>query len=179
MGQLNFFMTNNEIVELISSLILSGDYIVFEGKFFRGEIPNPFHGEGDISKSKNLVIWVRNSIYYPKCTSIGSEKMTGNFLFDVYKDPVIEFDLGQSNDKLLSPGRLFYKTGWIENEELRQKHTKFTNKVVRTFKKHLFTNPSLSPFYISQGIKELLKDGYELELGRGGMRLGEVDLNYT
>ena len=179
MGQLNFFMTNEEIVNEINQLLISESYTVFKGRFFDSETPESINNFANLNETKKLTIWVNNNKYKPKCSSKGGGKMMGKFLFDCFKDPIIEFDLGITSDNLLSPSRLFYKTGWVDDKELRQIHIKLTNKLVRTFKKRLTTAHHLKPFYISESIINLLNDNYELELGQGGMRVNKNTINGT
>jgi len=76
---------------------------------------------------------------------------------------------------LLSPSRLFYKTGWVIDDELRDIHTKTTNKLIRTIKKKLITTEKIKPFYITNDIIAHLKNGFYLELGQGGIRLNKID----
>jgi hypothetical protein len=131
----------------------------------------------NVDKIDKVIIWVKNKQSEPKCSSKGAGEMTGKFLFDIYKDPIIELDLGRTNDNIISASRLFYKTGWIADEELREVHTKSTNKIVRTFTKKLTTTEKLKPFYISQDTIKRLDEGYEVELGTRGMKVSKLNLS--
>jgi len=179
MGQLNFFMTKDEIVTEIKLLLLSNNYTLFDKTFFDSEIPESISDTEKLNDVDKITIWINNAKYQPKCSSRGAGKMTGKFLFDYYKDPIIEFDLGKTAGKLFSPSRLFYKTGWLEDKDLRELHTKSTNKLVRTFKKKLTTTNRLKPFYISESVIKHLSNDYELELGDGGMRVNKQNINST
>ena len=179
MGQLNFFMTEDEIVEEVNQLLLSNNFIIFDKAFFNHEIPEPLSGLANANQISRFIIWIKNSNSDPKCSSKGKGDFSGKFLFDMYKDPIIELDFGHTVDNVISASRLYYKTGWITNEDLREVHIKSTNKIVKFFKKKLTTTNRLKPFYISQDIIALLDRGHELELGTGGMRVTKLNLNGT
>lgn len=179
MSQLNFFMTKDELLNEINQLLNSDDYILFDKTFFDSESPERINQITNIDSLNRIIIWVKNDNRLPTCSSKGLGQMEGKFLFDIYKDPIIELDIGKTAQKLFSPSRLFYKAGWIENKELRELHTKFANKLVRTFKKKLVTTSRLKPFYITESVANYLTSDYELELGEGGMRVTKHDLNGT
>jgi len=50
-------------------------------------------------------------------------------------------------------------------------------KIQRVFSKGLI--PISSPFKISKGIEKLLLEGYEIELGEGGMKINKDALEGT
>ncbi len=179
MGQLNFFMTKDEIVSEIKQLFISDDYILFDRTFFDSQIPEAISEIKNIDSVDRITIWIKNNKRLPSCSLKGEGQMSGKFLFDNYKDPIIEFDLGKTANKLFSPSRLFYKIGWLEDGELRALHTKLTNKLVRTFKKKLTTTSRLKPFYITESVVKHLANDYELELGEGGMRVNKHNINGT
>ncbi|MGK2863758.1 MAG: hypothetical protein ACSLE0_17630 [Chitinophagaceae bacterium] len=172
-------MTKEEIADELNQLIFSDSYILFDRTFFNSEVPVPISTIEELSETDRITIWINNNKFAPKCSSKGAGKMTGKFLFDYYKDPVIEFDLGKITSNLVSPSRLFYKTGWVDDKELREIHIKSANRIVRTFKKKLITTQRLKPFYISHSIISLLNKNYELELGEGGTRVTKLTLNGT
>jgi hypothetical protein len=173
MGQLNFFITRDEIKRKIDQLLISKEYLLFNEYFFDSRFPEPVTSTTGLDKTEEMIIWINHSVK-PKCSLKGEAEMKGKFLFDLYKDPVIELDLGKIKGKLISPGRLYYKSGRIEKEDLRKLHGKLTNRLIRTFKKNLKTTTKLKPFYVSEGIIALLNKGYELELGEGGMRINKI-----
>ncbi len=172
-------MTRDEIESEIKQLLISDDYILFDKTFFDSENPEAICEIKNIDSVDRIIIWIKNNKTLPSCSLKGEGKMSGKFLFDNYKDPIIEFDLGKTVDKLFSPSRLFYKTGWLEDKELRELHTKLTNKLVRTFKKKLTTTSRLKPFYVTESIVKHLTSDYELELGEGGMRVNKHNINGT
>jgi hypothetical protein len=179
MGQLNFFMTENEIVHEVNQLILSNNFTIFDKSFFDDEIPKSISSITNANQISRFIIWVNNSNSEPKCSSNAAGDFKGKFLFNIYKDPIIELDFGHAVDNVIPASRLYYKTGWIENEGLRDVHTKSTNRIARTFKKKLTTTKRLKPFYISQDIIKRLEEGFEVELGTGGMRVSKLELNGT
>lgn len=177
MGQLNFFMTHDEILNEVKQLIDSDTFLLFNEAYFNTETPFPITESSEIENSKRLIIWIKNEITQPKCSGKGVGNYCDKFLFDYYYDPIIEFDIEQIKGNLISASRLFYKTGWITDNELRVYHTKQTNKIIRQFKKRLQTFEKLKPFYISNGVIDLLDKGYEIELGDGGLRLNNRTYN--
>ena len=179
MGQINFFMTEAEIVNQINELLLSNNFTLFNKTFFDSQIPESISQIDNLDNIDRITIWINNNKYQPKCSSCGAGNFVNNFLFDTYKDPIIELDLGKQTKNILSPCRLFYKTGWIIDEYVRGIHIKATTKLVRTFKKGLTTIIRLKPFYISESIINLLDKDYELELGEGGMRVTKLTINGT
>ena len=106
---------------------------------------------------------------------MGQGEYLNYYTFDYFKDPVIEFTGCIFSDNLISPGRLYYKSGWIENDNLRTKHKKQAQKLLKLFSKNL--SVISSPFSVSLGIRELLNNGFELELGKGGMRITKQNMN--
>lgn len=179
MGQLNFFMTKDEIDKEVEELIISELFLVFNGSFFNSKHPIPMNSSTEIGDSKRLIIWIKNKITQPKCSNNGAGNYIDKFLFDYYFDPIIEFDIEPSIDNLISPNRLFYKTGWITDKVLREIHAKETNKLVRRIKKKLVASEKTKPFYISKGTIELLNKGFELELGPGGRKINKQIINST
>ena len=173
MSQLNFFMTKEEIMTRLKGLLSNGEYLVFKGVFFDNQKPIPVLNIDELENFNDLIIWINNDICDPICTENGKGNYEGKFLFDYYKQPIIEFENCIINDKLISPGRLFFKSGWIENSELRKLHTKKANKMVRQFNLNLIDISK--PFKISSDIKEMIFNGYEIELGISGSRLNEKD----
>ena len=169
MSQLNFFFTDHELKERLQSFLSSGDYTIFSGRFFQTETPHQINNIEDLNCFDNLTIWVNNAFCKPICTHKGQGVYCNDFLFDNYRDPIIELDNCKFSDKLISPGRLFFKSGWIENKELVLLHKKMASKLVRVFKKHLVNFSS--PFMVSSGITELMEKGFEVELGEGGKRI--------
>ena len=171
MSQLNFFFTDNEIKERLQYILSTGDYTIFVGRFFMTETPNQINNICDLNRFDSLTIWVNNEFCEPICTHKGQGVYSNDFLFDNYKDPIIELDNCKLTDKLITAGRLYFKSGWIANTELNQLHKKMANKLVRFFKKDLVSISS--PFMISSEIEELIEKGFEIELGVGGKRINK------
>jgi hypothetical protein len=179
MGQLNFFMTQEEIYKEVKHLIDSDSFLLFDGFSSISEIPIPITEPNHIENFQQLIIWIKNTIIQPKCSQKGKGEYSNHFLFDYYYDPIIEFEIERIQDNLISPSRLFYKTGWIKNRELRECHAKQTNKIIRQFKKGLHIFENTKPFYVSNGVIDLLDQNYEIELGNGGLRLNKTDMTHV
>ena len=175
MSQLNFFFTDYELRERLQSILSSGDYKIFIGRFFKTDIPKQVNNISDLNRFDSLTIWVNNEFCEPICTHKGQGVYNNDFLFDIYKDPIIELDNCKLTDKLMTAGRLYFKSGWIENAELNQLHKKLANKLIRFFKKDLVTISS--PFMISSEIAEIIEKGFEIELGEGGKRINKENKN--
>jgi len=135
MSQLNFLFTDHELKKRLQSILSSGDYTIFVGRFFKTETPNQIKNIEDLKCFDNLTIWINNAFCKPICIHKGQGVYCNDFLFDNHRDPIIELDNCKFSDKLITPGRLYFKSGWIENKELDQLHKKMANKLVRILKK--------------------------------------------
>ena len=175
MSQLNFFITDNELRDKLKLALQTGDYKIFVGRYFRTNNPIHIYDIDKINDFASLTIWVNNEIVDSICSQKGQGNYADYFLFDYYHDPIIEFDNCKFSNGLISPGRLFYKNGWIKNNELNLIHKKMASKLVRIINKDL-VNVS-SPFKISAGVKSLIQSGFEIELGEGGLRLNKKNIN--
>lgn len=175
MSQLNFFLTDTELRDKLRLAHQTGDYKIFVGRFFKTNNPIQVSDIDELCDFDSLTIWVNNKFVESICSLKGQCDYTDYFLFDYYYNPIIELDNCRFSNGLISPGRLFYKTGWIKNNELNLIHKKMASKLVRIFNKDLI-NVS-SPFKISAGVEKLIQDGYEIELGEGGLRLNKENIN--
>jgi hypothetical protein len=127
MSQLNFFLTQDEIQERLNILLLSDEFLVFNGKFFESQNPLPIHKLSELKIFESLTIWVTNKFLTPICSQKGTRDYLNTYLFDTINDPIIELDNCTMFDMRMSPGRLFFKTGWIKNIDLRLLHKKRAN----------------------------------------------------
>lgn len=175
MSQLNFFLTTDEMNERLNELILKEDFQIFNGSLFDTQKPIPVSDVAQLKDFSRAIIWVNNKYELPLCSSKGLGDFENKFLFDYLKQPIIEIDNCKVVKKLISPGRVYYKAGWIDNAELRQLHKRMAEKVKKHFNKGLL--PLSSSFKFSDGIKNLLSKGYELELGQGGKKINRPNIN--
>lgn len=175
MSQLNFFSTQDEILSKVNTILCSGEFIVFNGTAFNTRTPEPVSELSQVTGFKNLTLWIKNSHRNPLCSSIGSGELAGKFLFDHYKDPVIEIENCSYRDNLVSPGRVYFKAGWVEEEELRKLHQKLGNKVFRVFDKDSLRVEKL--WRVSPEVKSWVSQGVELELGINGKRVTKENLS--
>lgn len=175
MSQLNFFLTDNELRDKLIFAQQTGDYKIFIGRFFKNINPIEINNVDELIELDSLTIWVNNSFVEPICSQKGQGDFEDYVLFDYYYDPIIELENCKFSNGLISPGRLFYKTGWIKNNELSLIHKKMASKLVRIFNKDLI-NVS-SPFKISTVVNKLMQEGFEIELGEGGLRLNKENIN--
>jgi hypothetical protein len=95
-------------------------------------------------------------------------------MFDYYKDPIIQFTDCKRTPTLISPGRIFYKAGWVEHEALRQKHKNWGIRVSRLIDKRLYKLNSI--WRISDDVKDWVAKGGNLELGPGGRVVNKDNL---
>lgn len=175
MSQLNFFLTDDEIKQRLNELILTDDFQIFNGPCFDTPKPVPVSDVIQLKGFSRVIVWVNNEYEIPLCSSKGLGDFEGKFLFDHFKQPIIEINSCKIVKKLISPGRVYYRAGWIDNAELRSLHKRMAEKVRRHFNKGLL--PLFSPFKFSDGIKSLLFKGYELELGRAGKKISQAQIN--
>lgn len=179
MGQLNFFMTQDEIRTQIKELIASDLYLLFNGAFFDSEQPTPLKDSNINLDMGRIIIWIINPTIAPICSTKGTGNYSDKFLFDYFLDPIIEFDIETPKDNLMTPSRLYFKTGWVKDKLVRDIHVKAANKIVRAFKQKLMTLQEIKPFYISKGTIEFLDNGFEIELGPRGKRIDKKIINGT
>jgi hypothetical protein len=163
--------------EKLKELMVSGQFQIFEGSFFDIPSPVPLVTKDQLKEFKRIIIWVTNQYRHASCSGKGRGNFENKYLFDYYKDPIIELENCKISNRVISPGRIFYKAGWIDNADLRQLHEKAANKVRRLFNKGL--SPLSPPFKISDGVKKLLLKGYEIELGEGGKKINQNNINGT
>ena len=175
MSQLNFFLTQDEVLERLVPIFLSEDFLIFNGRFFDKTNPTSISKIDDILKFDILTIWVKNNIALPTCNCKGRGDFEGLFLFDMYFDPIVEISNCATHDGRMVPGRLYYKTGWIKSPDLRELHRQSASKIVRVFRKNL---KPVSNFNISNSVIKLIKDdGHEIELGDKGKIINKNNLN--
>lgn len=169
MSQLNFFITETELFEKLTEAQSQCNISIFGGRFFERIHPEPVPDIAAATALQNLIIWSNSNFGIPTCSRKGLGKNEGLYLFDYHFDPIIEITVCAINDKLLSPGRIFYKNGWIKHPDLDQLHTSVCRKIRRIFAKELC---DLSPpFKFSKNVKNMMSNGFRVELGVGGMQL--------
>lgn len=171
MSQLNFFFSKKDLQERVLSIIESKEVEVFIGAFHDTDTPRSIRSVKEIGEFDRLVLWLKNEVKEPRCTSTGSGEMEGKFLFDYLRDPIIEIDNTTVSNNLMSPGRMFYKSGWIENEELRKKHKIWANRIYKLFDTN--TLKINKTWRVSKSVEEWINKGGKIELGRGGVVLSK------
>ena len=135
-------MTAPELYDRLTETKRQCRISVFEGPFFEKPSPQPVSDITEGLASQNLIIWSNNDFRVPTCSAEGSGKYEGLFLFSDCYDPIIEITVCAITDKLISPGRVFYKNGWIKDAALDKFHTSVCKKILRIFAKGLY---DLSP----------------------------------
>ncbi len=118
-----------------------------------------------------MIFWLKNEIKTPTCYPIDN----GLFMFDEYKDPIIEFSDCKRSPSLISPGRIFYKAGWITDETLRKKHENWARRVSKIFNKNQKIVNKI--WRISDPVIDWVNPDGNLELGRNGFRINKGNLN--
>lgn len=175
MSQLNFFLFNDDILLRLESLIKKGEVELFRGRFFENEFPDPVIDINEVRDISQLTFWFKNVVKKPKCYLITHGVNDGLFTFDYYKDPIMHFSDCIRTPNLISPGRIFYKAGWIEDAQLRKNHEKWTKRVSRLFDKDLM---KIDGFWrISNSVINWVNSERCLELGTGGFRINKENLN--
>lgn len=158
----------------ISKIIRTGDFFLFKGFFSSSSIPINITDYNQLDNWDRAILWVKNSIKQPLCLNSGLGEYSDKYCFDIYSDPIIEIQNCAYSSLLISPGRIYYKSGWIENDDLRHLHRRKAQKIVRIFEKDL--NVISRPFKVTPEIKEWVHRGYELELGQGGRRINSQNI---
>jgi hypothetical protein len=167
MSQLNFFITRDETISILNALIDTNEVEVFIKGSFENERPEPITKINTSIESGYFTIWLKNEFREPKGLKMNHGVDKDRFIFNYYKDPIIQFTDCKRTSSLISSGRIFYKAGWIEHDELRKKHKNWTAKISRLIDKRL--NKLNNLWRISDDIKDWVTKGGTLELGPGGM----------
>jgi len=173
MSQSNFFISNDEVRTILLHLLKTNDVLIFNGRFFNNEYPEHINDINEITDLKELTFWLKNDSIMPKGIYISEGELIGKFHFDNYIDPIIEFTNCVWTERLISPGRIFYKAGWIKNERLKDQHIKWALRVSKLFNKGL---KKYDLWRISSSVERWVLQGGLLELGKGGRRIGKEDL---
>ncbi len=176
MSQLNFFFSKEEILDKIEAIMSSKEVAIFNGLFHDTESPKPTGKIKELGEFTKLVLWLRNDVKEPKCSGNGRGIMEGKYFFDILKDPIIEINNIKFSNGLMSPGRIFYKTGWFENEDLNRKHKRWANRVYKLFDKD--TLKVYKTWRVSKAVKEWIDAGGTIELGSNGMVLDKERIKY-
>lgn len=174
MSQSNFFLSPDESRAILLGIIQSNKVLIFEGIYFEVEYPIPVDDINELINAENLVFWLKNDFVQPRAICSGRGNLEGNFLFNYYRDPIIEFNNCIWREEIISPGRIFYKAGWIENEQLRKLHKNWTARVSKLFSKS--QKKIYGTWQISPSIEDWVLQGGLLELGPGGKLVGKEDI---
>ena len=176
MSQVNFFLFADEVLMRLNNLIKTEEVDIFQGRYFDKEFPDSVRDISEITNLSELIFWFRNDTKQPKCRLISNDGIyNGSFSFDYYKDPIIQFSDCNRTPNIISPGRIFYKAGWIEEAQLRKDHEKWARRVSRLFDKDLL---KINGFWrISSSVIKWVHNEGCLELGTGGFRINKENLN--
>lgn len=175
MSQLTFFITRDETISILNTLIDTGEINIFIGGSFEQEKPEPIIKLTTLIDSDCFTLWLKNDFKEAKGIKMTQGHNKNRFVFDYYRDPIIEFTDCKRTPSLISPGRIFYKAGWIEHDALREKHKNWGKNVSRLIDKRL--NKLNSIWRISDGVKDWVEKGGNLELGSGGMIINKDNLS--
>jgi len=175
MSQLNFFLTQDEIAFKIEAIIAMDSFAMFNGKAFTTSTPEPITDVIQTKGFQSLILWVKNGSKIPLASIKGTCALAGNFLFDYLKDPIIEIENCRYVNGLFTPGRIYFKAGWIEDEALRSIHQKAGNKLLRLFDTK--TIKVRKVWRVSPNVKKLVMQGSELELGSNGFRISKANID--
>ncbi|WDF76948.1 hypothetical protein PQ469_23985 [Mucilaginibacter sp. KACC 22773] len=174
MSQLNFFITRDETISILNALIDTCEVDVFIGGAFEQEKPAPVSKITTLIDADYFTLWLKNEFREPKGFKLNHGDNKDRFIFDYYKDPIMQFADCKRTPALISPGRIFYKAGWVEHDELRQKHKNWGIRVSRLIDKRLHKLNSI--WRISDDVKDWVVNGGNLELGPGGMIINKYNL---
>ena len=175
MSQINFFFSPEDILSILNKLFQSNEIEIFQGGFFKKQIPDHVQSIDDIKEFEELTFWLKNDKRQPVCHPVDRGINEGLFVFDYYRDPIIEFSDCSRKSATISPGRIFYKAGWIVDEDLRKEHEKWAKRVSRVFDKKA---KKIDRFWrISDSVINWVNNNGSLELGRGGLLLNKENLS--
>jgi hypothetical protein len=166
MSQLNFFITRDETIGILNALIDTGEVDVFIGGAFEQEKPVPVSKITTSIDADYFTLWLKNEFREAKGVKMNHGFNKDQYVFNNYRDPIIQFTDCKRTSSLISPGRIFYKAGWVEHEALRQKHKNWGIRVSRLIDKRLHKLNSI--WRISDNVKDWVINGGNLELGPGG-----------
>ncbi|WP_266204502.1 hypothetical protein [Pontibacter kalidii] len=169
MSQLNFFFDKKDIQKKVLAIIALNEAEVFRGSFYETDAPRPIGSIEELGEFESLVLWLRNGFREPKCSSKGSGEIERKYLFDYMKDPIIVIDNSTVSNNLMAPSRIYYKSGWVKNEELRKKHKDWATRIYKLFDKD--TLKIKKTWRVSKSVEDWINSGGEIELGRGGLVL--------
>lgn len=174
MSQLNFFITRDETISILNALIDTGEVDIFIGGAFEQEKPAPVSKITTSIDYDYFTLWLKNEFREARGVKMEHGLNKGRFIFDYYKGPIIQFSDCKRTSSLISPGRIFYKAGWVEHDELRQKHKNWGIRVLRLIDKRL--HKLNSTWRISEDVKDWVVNGGNLELGPGGKVVNKDNL---
>jgi hypothetical protein len=175
MSQLNFFLTQDEIASKIEAIIALDSFAMFNGKVFTTSTPEPITDVIQTKGFQSLILWVKNGSKIPLASIKGTGALAGNFLFDYLKDPIIEIENCRYVNGLFTPGRIYFKAGWIEDEVLRSMHQRAGDKLLKLFEAN--SSKVQKVWRVSLEVKKLVMQGSELELGSNGFRIDKSNID--
>jgi hypothetical protein len=175
MSQLNFFLTQDEIASKIKAILTMDCFFVFNGKAFNTSKPEPISDVIQTAGFVILILWLKNSRKAPSASIDGAGALAGKFLFDYLKDPILAIENCTYIDGLFTPGRIYFKAGWIEDKELRKEHQNAGNKLLKIFDENTIKVQKV--WRVSQNVKKLVMEGCELELGSKGFRINKANID--
>jgi len=136
MSQVNFFMTKDDEDAFLDFLFSRKDTHVLSGRFFDTRDPTPLLSKTDVSDVTELTLVNKEIMPQPATDKHGSGASTGKFLFDLFRDPTIEFSRSRLSKQRLLSGRIYAKIGWLQPKEANAVYKSWFGSLERWLKKY-------------------------------------------
>ena len=130
-SQVNFFMAEADEKEFVEMLRARGDTQMIAGRFHPTPTP-PFVQELPPISGEQLIELVNVAITDPPVMRAnGAGDFVGMYLFDAYKDAHIEWSRCYLEDGALVAGRIFAKSGWLDDRPANAAFQKWYDALAR------------------------------------------------
>jgi hypothetical protein len=136
MSQVNFFMTHEDEDTFFDFLFSREDTHVLSGRFFDSGDPAPLTTKKGIGKDSCLTLVNKVIMPQPKVGNHGGGAFTGQYLFDLFRDPTIELSRSRISKKRMLNGRIYAKIGWLKPKEANAVYKSWYGSIERWLKKH-------------------------------------------
>jgi hypothetical protein len=163
MSQINFFQSREDEIEFTNFLFDQQDTWILSGSFFQKSKPEPLSSR-QLPIAQNQITLI-NKILMPKIevTTRGLGDLSNVFLFDMYKDPCIQFSRSTLEGNVLLPGRIFAKIGYLEPAETNSLYKSWYSKLERWIKKRYLKVHDF--WWIGNGAEKWCRQGGIIALG--------------
>ena len=135
MSQVNFFMLPEDEDQFVSFLAARSDTHILIGRSFSSPEPQPVRELPPASETSHVTLLNAKIRPTPSCRPSASGASGGAYMFELMRDPFIEFSRSSLCDDLLLPGRIFAKIGWLDSQEGNRQFKLWYSAIERWLKK--------------------------------------------